>query len=456
MATPSSTFDDWKSSNPTLFPFLEIEPLSQSSNPRPIHQKLVSRLSAHVRKLTEALTIATRNREKIEQTIKHTPRVIGLTFDNSEDNLRVRIAGFLRVKIDNLGLKSIQLKCQDIELKKSQCEVITQLLNGPQIPQSSIVSVKESFFDLPTTNTEIERKIKQLQRLRKQTVSELNLLPQPKWSEGLDAFLMSLIEKGVHKMSPEMLYFEPLPEEVSLSRYLFRTHSKEGRAIDNFIARNADSKFKDFRTNIIPFCLGLIPRTAEKTEQIQTAGLLIFYRAIMDRIVHICFRTFKESDEYTNVRQKLVQRTVESILCPPEIKPLCDPSTNWFTGFRNDPRYAIAVELMTQLSFETNAVGICEILSRAVSAIHKAAIGNRLRKDPEPADLQKLLAFDDLFALSVACVVVSDIPDLERLAMMVRLFTPRVCFSQLFDYAGANLEAFYGWYRDQLFDVGES
>jgi hypothetical protein len=109
---------------------------------------------------------------------------------------------------------------------------------------------------------------------------------------------------------------------------------------------------------------------------------------------------------------------------------------------------------MADVIFATNALEACAVLSLGLSAVHKAAIATRIGKDPEAEDMKKLIAFDDLFALSVATAIVSDIPDIEQVATFVKLFMPRICFSQLFDYAAANLEAFRGWYRDRLFEAG--
>jgi hypothetical protein len=304
----------------------------------------------------------------------------------------------------------------------------------------------------PEPDSALRLRMQCLRLHREQIVAQLNRRPPPPSTAGLDRFLLNVIKKGVARMELEMLYFRPLPEEVSLSRYLFRTNSKEGRAMDNFIAQNHASKFKDFRNNVIHFCLALVPRAAERTEPVQTAGLLIFYRAIMDRTIQICWRFFCESPDYFRVRAGLVRRTVGSILCPPDIKPRCDAQTEWFTAFTSDRRFAVAAELMAEAAFETNAVDAAATLSTAMSAVHRAAIANRVGREPDAEDMRRLIGFDDMFGLLVATLVVSDLPDLEQLATLVRLFMPRICFSQLFDYAGANLEAFLGWYRDRLFE----
>jgi hypothetical protein len=462
----SNAFDLWRSDNEAICAFLQIdsplEPLQDSraikvrdASRRAAHQKLLAALAAFSRKLTAELASATRDSEKIAQAQARPPCIVGLTFESPLFNLRVRVAGFLRLKIDRLCLRSILKRVSEIRLRLTQCEVLTALLNGNQIPPSVTLRVSDSFLAVPEPNAALRLRMQRLRVHRERIVAGLNRLPPPPWAAGLDRFLLGLIRKGAAQMEPENLYFPPLPEEVALSRYLFRTNSKEGRAIDNFIAQSHAAKFKDFRNHVIPFCLALVPRAAEKTEPVQTAGLLIFYRAIMDRAVHICWRFFQPSPGYFKIRAALVRRTVGSILCPPDIKPRCDPQTDWLTGFAGDPPFAAAMALMAEAALATNAVDASSTLSAAMTAVHRAAIANRVGHEPSADDMKRLIGFDDMFALLVATVIASDVPDLEQLAVLVKLFMPRICFSQLFDYAGANLEAFLGWYRDRLFEGGD-
>jgi hypothetical protein len=438
-----SAFVDWTEQNSGLMPFLTIQrPSCVSDGAASIHLFLQHRRSVHHLGIANLTALCQRldaeihclAREQAHTTPGRRRRVTGLIFDKQKHNLLVRVSAFVEQKIEHLFARHVALRMALLGKKRSQAVALLELLSGEVTP---IVTITDSFFNLPIGDR-YQDQVSRLKRFRERVVAMLNGLPKPHWAFDFDEFFAALIQQGVEQMSPEFFYFPPLPQEVSLTRFLFRTPSRQGSAIDNFVARATANEFANFASTIVPFCIGMLLPKTDPAETAQTAGFLLYYRAVMDCVFQAHFRP---GSDYREVRKVLVRRTIAMIGCPDDIKPCGEPDCDWETAFTRDPRFLEAVKSMTAVAFAINPVDACWMLNQGLCDLHHASFANRLGREPTVDELKRTMAFDDQFCLLIGTVVVSDLPDIYRLADELKKFMPQVCLSQLLDYAAANIEA---------------
>jgi hypothetical protein len=437
---------DWTQRNSGLMPFLRVQypmlPLDGATSMRVFarerraaQQVGIANLNALCQKLDLEIHSLMRDQARVKPAGR--PRVMGLIFDKQKHNLLVRVSGFVKQKIDHLYLRHLAHRLALLAEKRARTSALLDLVSADTTP---IVSIVDSFFELPQDDRYQDR-IARLKSFRERVVATLNALPKPHWVFDFDDFFTALIQQGVEQMSPGVLYFPPLPQEVSLARFLFRTPSRQGSAIDNFVARASANQFSNFPATIVPFCLGMVPRQAGGTETAQTAGFLLYYRAVMDRAFRAAPSHFRPGSDYGEARKVLVRRTVAMIGCPDDIKPRADPGCDWQTAFTRDPGFFAAVKSMTAVAFAVNPVDASWMLNQVLRDLHRASFANRLGRDPTGEELKRMMGFDDQFSLLIGTLAVSDVPDIYQLADGMNRFMPQVCLSQLLDYAAANIEA---------------
>jgi hypothetical protein len=146
--------------------------------------------------------------------------------------------------------------------------------------------------------------------------------------------------------------------------------------------------------------------------------------------------------DYAHVHVVLANEIMTDALLPPDLMPPGQGVLSLRTAFLNDRHYAEAAFAMTQAAFEINPVDQLWCIHNGMTQVHTAALAHKLGREPTPRDLRELIGFDELFQLFVGAFLASDLPDVFGLGDLIKMFTPKFCFSPLLEYAGANLEAF--------------
>lgn len=437
-------FERYLQAHQEVSQFIDLSTSSQQNNIQNFqqtrtrtHQKLVRQFEYMIEKMHKECT---RLASHIKLANTKIPVAQGFVYDRQEDNMKIRISSFLHHKLERSSLKLLHNTYKDINERAQIASLILQMLTKDLIPNIYIIYIKKNLFDLKPNEKRLKH-VKMLRAARKYSVEAIESFKLPLWKPNYQSFFHSLVNEALQKVDQELFFFPSLEGEQHLARYLFKTNSKEGRAIDNFISRCALNSFSDFNTRIIPFCSALLPSfMADNTEE-QSVALLLYYRAIIDRIYEIRPNLFQPSANYQK-QWELTYRPISTFTFPENMVPKFESDISVRKAFSSDPNYGRAARELNAAVFCVNPIDAMYYLHCGMIIIHRGAITNMLGRDPNMDEVQTLLGFDDLFSLLVGTMMASDIPDADQLYELTKVFTPRSCLSPLLEYASANLEAF--------------
>lgn len=438
-------FERWKSSNFELLPFMSFRYLlNPTSDKNKIKEDLNRRKDTH-KSITENL----QNFKISLQAKLHNYQVDvaielrgfpkpDLYFDDKKDNLDVRKILYISQKLQKMIQKYSNGYIEFLTQKLNYADDILVFLKKI-VPPQCVISVFPEFFSLSYENNIIE-KFYQLRNLRQRLFEHLSNRPKPVWISSFATFFSNLIKEANKFTDPELFYFEPIESEISLSRYLFVAHGREGRAIDKFIAQLSSLKFSTFPDRIVDFCMALIPRDLIVSNQDQSTAILLLYRALMDRIYTTQTTYFKQSTDYKRYWEFSYHKIIEFTI-PPNMLRITDQNQSIRDAFLSDEIYREASVNITSSIFHSCTIDTLFSIHIGMVLIHKAAIKNIVNREPKEEDLKQLLSFDDLFSLLLGTILASDIPDIEQIQRVLKTFVPRSCLSPQLEYANANLEA---------------
>ena len=449
-SSASLTFEDWRSSNYDLIPFLEFFSQNQRRNSSINQQFLLKKSGMHQRALESIknFTINLKSKEdalrkEISNLFEKEPSAKELDFiyDDQRVNTKMREICFLKKKIWKYSLKILNRKLAFYVSKKDQCMRFSLFFGSKMLPNNMAAQITQSFFDLSFEETELKFKIQRLEFKINSIRHEIIKSSTPLWVTDFDKFFTDLVAKASKVLDNELFYFPYIEEEVSLSRALFcTTSSANRRAIDNFICRCAHNDFQDFAERIIEFCAALAPPASLESPKDQSISLLLFFRAIMDRVYETYTNYFAPTTLY-HYTEPLYKLTMTQMTLPKGMSPTGESTDFARECFLKNELYKKAAATFLCAYFTVNPIDCLFYIHTTMADIHKAAISTLVNRTPTSEELKQILGFDDLFSLFFGVLVASDVPDPFQLHAMMQKFAPKSCLSPMFDYANANLEA---------------
>lgn len=444
----SQSFDDWRDVNFDIVQHLDFFQQQKSTNPMVLKQFQMKKTAMHQRAL-ESLKDFNQKVSALEDAVQKNktetemnPPVLQITalFDKSEDIMNVRRTLFLKMYQWKNKIKQIKKEILFYATKKAQIQRLSGFLVGKSIPSLLAIKIKDSFYDLTQEKNKYVKREPYIQHKIVSMKHNISKIPYPLWVNNYDEFFTKLVQEASEIIDPELFYFGFLPNEISFTRSLFSTTSKNGRAIDYFIARCAEKSFSDFPDKIIDFCAALVPAQSCSTPKDQSISLLLYFRAIMDRVYETNRQMFAPSDLME--RCPLIFKTMmSSMTLPRGMSPPGQPNELARECFARSPLFKKASETFLLAYFTVNPIDGLFSVHMTMSDIHNAAISTLVGREPTADELKQILGFDDLFSLFFGVLLASDCPDPFQVHSMMKTFAPRSCLSPMFEYASANLEA---------------
>jgi hypothetical protein len=348
-----------------------------------------------------------------------------------------------------------------ILLKLEDCEAVLAVMSPPcnLIPSNSGFRLKPDFFEMPNPIPPSQDfELQALNSFVKTKNQEISAFPPPKWATDFGGFLDDLLPKGALRLKQALSYTVPLPDEVDLSRYCFSGGNSQFCAeVDDAIQRLLPDSPTDFVNWALSAAIELIDKHSHGSADDHSVGLLMVFRVIFDRAYEKRRRLWlpNPQDEGRILERASGLPTRFHQFPMPKVtqEELEMPIRSYF---KRDRFFAGASEYLSEIVFATNPVDALYSVDRALHLLNKAALLNQLTPKGTAAetDLQKMLAFDDLFSLFVGVALGSDLPEFFEIAAFVSVLAPTKCLSNPFQFAHSALAAlsvhFAGLNLDEL------
>lgn len=443
--TKNKEFERWKKNNYEILPFMSFRYLlNPTSDKTRIKEDLKRREETHKCIAEKLYNLKNEIQSKLHDfqidvsiELRGYP-IPDLFFDEKSDNFDVRKILYISQKLQKMIQKYSISYLEFLSQKLKYADIILVFLKKI-VPPECVISVFPEFFILDFENHAIS-KFYLLRKLRQKIFERLSNTPKPIWTSNFSNFFQNLVDEANKITDPELFYFKPLEAEISLSRYLFVAHGREGRAIDKFIAQLSVNKFSTFPDRVVDFCMAIIPGKMSASIQDQSTSILLLYRALIDRIYTTQTAFFKPSPNYRRF-WKFSSFPIKEFTIPSIMLKTTDQNQQIRDVFLNDEIYKQAAIELTSSLFQSCTIDTLYSIHIGMVLIHKAAIANMVKREPTEEDLKQLLSFDDLFSLLLGTILASDIPDIEQVQRILKMFIPHSCLSPQFEYANANLEA---------------
>lgn len=438
-------FERWKSNNFELLPFMSFRYiLNPTSDKLKIREDLKRRDEIHSRISKELHNFKISIQAKLHDfqidiniEMRGFP-IPDLFFEKKQNNFEARKIKFISKKLQKMIRKYSNGYIEFLTQKIKYTDIILVFLKK-LVPSECVISVFPEFFSLDFERNAIQ-KFYLLRDFRQKLFESLSNVEKPVWISCFSDFFSNLIKEANEKTDPELFYFSPMESEISLSRYLFVFHGREGRAIDKFIAQLSSNKFSTFPDRVVDFCMALVPQGLSASVQDQSSAILLLYRALMDRIYTTQNIFFKPSVDYERF-WKFSSHPVKEFTIPPNMLNSADEDQTIREAFLSDKIFKEASVVLTSSLFHPCTIDTLYSIHSAMILIHEAAITNMVKRQPTEEDLKQLLSFDDLFSLLLGTILASDFPDIEQMQRVLKMFVPHSCLSPQLEYANANLEA---------------
>ena len=449
-----SAFREWQKAHPDLVHFLTIQvPLRGLKRQSDINLFMKKRAGVHRRYFERLNELSLRLAEDVGEIFEavsklrqmHVSNATEHVFDEQKNNMLLRKAHFATTKIISMTEKFFMARSQQFKKKLEMVSKVTQLFEGNVIPSGCIVTVTESFFSAPKDDKMAAQRIEQM-KLYRQHVTEVLRDPQrqPIWKRvGYTRFFDDLVRQGMEAMD-DLSYFLPLEGEVWLSRALFGLKSKQGQKIDAEIAKWAQNGFSDMNREIGPFLQALLKEHMKGTlgRAQESAGLMLYYRAVSDRLFETHPELFTMTDKYATLRMKHRNRSLDTLNIPESMKParVAETASECFLA---DDSYRKAIDIANQCYFLVPPVDVLYKLDRAMLLACDVARSRLTGAScDEPGEAPDILSWDDSFSLFSEVILASDIPDMLQLRETATLMVPYKDVDVFLDAQKNNIEAF--------------
>jgi hypothetical protein len=319
---------------------------------------------------------------------------------------------------------------------------VASLLNSDLIPPTLSCKIQPSLYETNFRSAGWNRKVLDffplcLSRLQ----AELSQFKRSLWATDYPLFLKQLIDDAMAHELPDEMYFFPLEAEVSFSRCLFCANSPHQLKLDQLLDRVAASSKNRFGEVLLRDIRPLVP---EGDSRSRAFGLLLFFRCLANRFYE------RHPDIFAPRGCHLATKLETLSHLPARVfrirADLLGPSSGGISigdVFRNNQYFLSAALFLQNAFFQPNAIDAVFECHKALLAVRKAALINRMGASPATIeDMNALLAFDDLFGLLFGTVLATGPPiiDVEYLAWLVTDYGPRQNLAADLEYARANIE----------------
>ena len=455
----TKSFEEWTETNQSLFPFLErLQIKTKLSFPqfqnkrRGIHNRCVDDLIVYKSKLE-------RKMEKLQNLITgtqslHYSPIGAVVYDSKEQNMDIRKFCFVKREIQQKEVLLYSKQYLAFEQLLQKCQSFLDLYSNDIVPQNEIHRIKNSFFTLKQFSfPKEEKEIIALKSYLHQLKAKLLTYEVPLWKTHFSRFLYQISKKGLSQSDPDISYFRPIEEEVSLSRALFSTNSPYSEQFDTYINNNFQKITNDaFVQGLVDICMKLIPKSL-KTDAHKSALALQLFRTAFNRVYELYPSAFTSTNvQIVNKIDQLKSSDFSTITVSHELLGE-EPSGAISSFFAKDPIYWRAGDALCLSIFQPNPFDSLYYIHLSLNYIQRAALIHRSEHElikrmnnPKPEDAYSqtkryMLCFDDLFTLFYGSMLAADYQDIVFVSHFVNDFVPKANLAPGFEYALANIEA---------------
>ena len=457
----SKSFEQWSETNQSLFPFLERWQLKSKL---PFSQFQNKRRGIHSRCLDDLLTYKSkleRKMSKLQDLIRRTQSLhyslIGaVIYDSKEQNMDIRKFCFVKREIQQKEVLLYSKQYLVFERLLQKCKSFLELYSNDILPHNEIHKIKDSFFTLKEFSfPKEEKEIVSLKSYLHQLKAKLLTYEVPLWKSNFKQFLKQISLKGLSQSDPEISYFRPIEEEISLSRALFSVNSPHADQFDSYINANFQKLSNDeFIQGLVEICKKLIPKSI-KTDAQKSALALQLFRAAFNRVYELYPSSFISTNiDIVNKIDHLKSSDFSSINISRELLGE-EPSGLISEFFARDPIYWRAGDALCLALFQSNPFDSLYYVHLSLGYIQRAALLHRAdyeqskhkdnpssSNDSSASQVRRyMLCFDDLFALFYGSMLSADYQDIVFVSHFVNDFVPKANLAPGFEYALANIEA---------------
>lgn len=365
------------------------------------------------------------------------------SYDSINDILLLRKYSFLLRKKQKITIQLLTEKFEVLIDYQQKAQEMIKLFSGNIIPDNTIFSIEQSFFQVQIDEVGVreKKKLSYLAAAVERMKNAVNNLKEPLWKTDFNGFVVGLVKELSEIMDPELSYCYPSPKEESLARCFFNKNSPFLSKIDGTVRTVTENK-DDFSLKILDLCYRLMSKENFTLEQ-QSIVILIFFRAIFNRCYEICSSYFapKPNDDLYKI-EELKKLPHEIFTLPQNLVRNEDSNLSICEFFKKDPQFNSSSCYLSQSFFCSNPIDALFQIHKSLSLIHKGALINRIGNEIATIkDLSQILCFDDLFSLFFGTLMASDLPDVFYVSWFVNKFAPPNCLSPSFEYSQANIEA---------------
>lgn len=454
----------WCNLHPDLEPYLTFleynnrDPRFSYSNYKSNRRSIHSKVGDELYKFVQNLDVEIRNaKDEIEHYAGISiPQVPTPCYEDKSQIMTLRKYTFIRRKKQKKLIAVASAKYSYFYDLSVRAKNILMLFTSNIIPEAIICKIDLQFYKVKFTG-HLARSIIKLNYIREagnRLKTEIESFPVSLWYSNYSKFLYGIVTQSAPHVDPELSYFLPLEEEVSLSRCLFNHNSMFLKKIDPIVRSIKTVNGDEFvQSIIILIYYDLMPDRNTVSIADQSVALLLLFRAIYNRCYEICPTFFapKPNNDIAKINR------LKSIPCMfyPLPKHLMKPNIDEQPirqVFQADRFFLAASQFLYSTIFQSNPIDMLYYIHKTLIAIHKGALINRMGDQAASVDdVTQLLCFDDLFSLFFGALMASDLPDLNYVSWVINEYSPKECLSPSFEYAQANIEALI--LHCQLIDV---
>jgi hypothetical protein len=443
-----ATFADWQSDHGNVLCYLSLTPRSPDKSGsafafrrRNLHGQCIHELVAFISLLIEQTGTVELNLSTV--TSRDLPGLPAIPYDDQPTIMLVRIAAFLRERIHTHQIQLLTIQFGVLKDLTRTVESLILLFQGRLIPESIICQVAPEFFHVnyPEGVTDL-RSLSYLTAALRRVSERIEASPKAQWATDFSGFFGRLVRQAAGYRLPDVLYFPPLPGELSLSRCLFGPRSPYCAKLDAIIAQIAAANGEEFQVSLLDQCRDLIPDRSSLANDDGAVALLIMYRCLFHRAYEKFPGLFAPALVTPRVELSgLPGLPARWFSFPREMVGAAVADRTIAELFGRDKHFRAAGRLLEFGQWMPNPIDALYYVHTALAAIQTGALLNRA-KEKTLADADGFVCFDDLFALFFGTYLGTGPPnvDLFFIAWFIGKFAPRESLSVAFEFARATVE----------------
>jgi hypothetical protein len=300
-------------------------------------------------------------------------------------------------------------------------------------PPAIDVHVDEDSFEASLLSVSMNSLV--LTEYLKVILADIRDLQLPPWSIAqFQVILSQILERVSLQIDSVTFYIQPTESDQQFESWLFHPSLPFSDELESFFRNFADLPRKQFSQ----IAFGLFAKFRTVFSFVDSVGyscgLILFFRAVFAR-AYSDNPTYFYKNEPGNLSRIAKAFPVESLEVSPEFLP---PHTEGLSVFETFKDLELFHRAASHLAFSCLFTNPIDALFEIHEAIH---ILEQFTASRAPGTGRNFLAFETMFGLFIAAILLSDIPNFAELASFLADFAPEGCLCQDFLFAFSTSQA---------------